>query len=890
MEYQSIPAHFSIHTEPIANPQAVITSGKARFTLLTPRIIRMEWSPTTTFEDRPSQAFWFRKQPRPHFTREQNAGTLKLETEYLTLSYKTGHPFSPESLQISLNTHGGTWHFNSPNPGNLRGTARTLDMVDGAVPLGEGLISRSGWSLVDDSASLVFNQHSWLEARQAPEGQLDLYFFGFGTDYPACLREFNLIAGSVPMVPRFILGNWWSRFWEYSQDELARLMDDFQHQQVPLSVCIIDMDWHITKTGNTSTGWTGYTWNSQLFPNPEALLQQLHQKNLKVALNLHPAEGIHPHEEDYQSMAAAVGQDPAHKQPVEFDITNPAFVNAYFNILHHPQEESGIDFWWMDWQQGARTRLSGLDPLWWLNHLHFLDLGRNGTRRSFIFSRWGGLGNHRYPIGFSGDSIVSWASLAFQPYFTATAANVNYGWWSHDIGGHMGGVEDAELYARWVQMGVFQPILRLHSTKNPYHERRPWGWDAETLEVTRAAMQMRHALIPYLYSMAWRCHHEGIAPILPMYYSHPQQAEAYACPNQYMFGSQLLTTFYTQPRDPHTRLSRAVVWLPEGGWYDYFTGQYYNSGWHALHGGLRNTPVFARAGAIIPTAPASGSASTENPAELHIHIFAGQSGSFDLYEDEGNTNFYQRGDYAITPMCNTCEGNQFTFSHGPAQGQTSLMPATRRLHLHFRGFNQNGIISARLNGEPLELQMRFEEATHTISLDPISVTPADRLEVRLAALSGKSLANFGDSREARLHNMVDAFRMESNAKLYLRKSLPDLLINPGGLEVHAATLSHSQMRALFEVLCQAGVDYSTSTGRPVITLWNSQADKQVSFLSSTQHISEWWKYITPLPCESGICPAFKSIEVEQSFTPGSPWLVQLSYYGLHQQRFGNRQA
>ena len=213
---------------------------------------------------------------------------------------------------------------------------------------------------------------------------------------------------------------------------------------------------------------------------------------------------------------------------------------------------------------------AGLDPLWWLNHLHFYDLGRDGVtepgftdsgftepvevnsesvpKRPFIFSRWGGLGNHRYPIGFSGDTHVSWDSLAFQPFFTATAANVNYGWWSHDIGGHMGGVEEAELFARWVQFGVFSPIFRLHCTNNRFHERRPWGWDAETARVTANAMRLRHQLIPYLYTMAWRNHTEQRPLVRPMYHEFPAQEAAYHCPDQYLFGSEMLAAPFVAPR------------------------------------------------------------------------------------------------------------------------------------------------------------------------------------------------------------------------------------------------------------------------------------------------------------------------------------------------------
>jgi alpha-glucosidase (family GH31 glycosyl hydrolase) len=359
--------------------------------------------------------------------------------------------------------------------------------------------------------SLVFDAHGWLEPRAAlPEAQ-DLYFFGYGHDYHGCLRDYCRIAGSVPLLPRWALGNWWSRYWAYTQEELTALVEGFRAHDVPLSVCIVDMDWHIVDTGRGYSGWTGYTWNKALFPDPDGFIRGLHDRGLKTALNLHPADGVRPHEGMYAEMARRMGIDPETEEPVRFDLADPDFANAYFEVLHHPQEARGVDFWWLDWQQGELSGLPGLDPLWWLNHLHFCDLGRDGRKRPFIFSRWGGLGNHRYPIGFSGDTYIAWETLAFEPHFTASAANVGYGWWSHDIGGHMLGVEEPELYTRWAQFGVFSPIMRLHSTKNPFHERRPWGFDAETLRVTRDAMQLRHALIPYLHTMSWRNHRESVS-------------------------------------------------------------------------------------------------------------------------------------------------------------------------------------------------------------------------------------------------------------------------------------------------------------------------------------------------------------------------------------------
>ena len=498
-----IPPHFQLNFQPVADPKATVIVGSARFTMLTPRLIRLEFEANGRFQDKPSQPFWYRKQPVPAFEYVVKSGRLQIETKHLQLSYEVGRPFTANSLQITLKANGTIWKFGAEDPQNLRGTYRTLDEVSGSTPLEPGLLSRSGWSVVDDSHTLIFNEDGWLEPRPNPDA-LDLYFFGYGRDYADCLRDYFALTGPVPLLPRWALGNWWSRYWAYTQDELTQLMKDFRRHEVPLSVCIIDMDWHLD-------GWTGYTWNRDLFPQPTQFLSWLHEQGLKTALNLHPADGVGPHEAMYETMAKRLGQaadgEAKSSKTIPFNIANPEFAQAYFELLHHPQEANGIDFWWIDWQQGKVSGLPGLDPLWWLNHLHFLDLGRNGQKRPFIFSRWGGLGNHRYPIGFSGDTHVDWETLNFQPYFTATAANVGYSWWSHDIGGHMLGVEDAELYTRWVQFGIFSPIFRLHSTKNKFHERRPWGYDAETFTVTREAMQAAprlHSL--HLHHVLAQCH------------------------------------------------------------------------------------------------------------------------------------------------------------------------------------------------------------------------------------------------------------------------------------------------------------------------------------------------------------------------------------------------
>ena len=790
------PSQYKIDFAPLADPAAVVLARSARFSVLTPRLLRMEFSPAGVFEDHPSQAFWYRQQPVPPFQVEHPiGGGVVIRTQYLTLTYvpQAGEAaddrrvFTKKNLSVIVHATGQTWHYGDRDFENLGGTTRTLDGVNGAARLEPGLVSPKGWAVVDDSSSLVFNPDSWLEPRQQPANR-DLYFFGHGHEYRTALQ-------------------------------------DFIAHHIPLAVAVIDMDWHITHTGNDSTGWTGYTWNRQLFPDPPAFLSWLHQQGLKASLNVHPAEGVYPHEEAYPAMARRMGQDPSRLAPVPFDIADPQFTTAYFEELHHPLEAQGIDFWWIDWQQGDRTTMPGLDPLYWLNHLHFYDLARRG-RRPFIFSRWPGLGGHRYPIGFSGDTFISWETLAYQPVFTATAANVAYGWWSHDIGGHMRGWPEPELYTRWVQYGLFSPILRLHSTKNPLLERRPWGYDAETERVTSAALRLRHAFIPYLYSMAWRSHRTACPLVLPMYYLYPEASEAYRCPGQYWFGSELLAAPYVRRRDPSTGLAQHTVWLPEGDWFDFFSGEHFSGGrWHGLHGELDQIPVFARAGAIVPLttevvtteedpalalprsddfsrplALATDPTGVSRPSSLEVHLFLGASNAFELYEDDGETQAYTRGVCAITHLAQSWQGDRLHFSIDPVEGDPSLVPARRAWTLVFHGLRrpQPGALSLRLDGDPLAAAWTYDEPAERLTLPGLELTPTSRLEVELHGAG--SLLSRRDRRLEKARRMLFQFPAEADLTRELWFALPELLAGKLSLLQWAHRLTPGQLEALRSVV------------------------------------------------------------------------------------------
>lgn len=828
---QVIPERFKLDFKPVAHCDAVVRLGNARFTVLTDRLIRLEYHPENLFEDRASQTFWFREQPVPEFMTHATAKTVEIETACLKLRYLENgdRGFSRDNLSITLKESGVVWHPGDKAEDNLLGTTRTLDFINGYAPLNPGLISRAGWSVVDDSATLVFNEECWIEPRVY--GGIDWYFLGYGHDYKACLHDYCQISGQVPLIPRWILGNWWSRYWAYTQDEFTHLISDFEAHKLPFSVCIIDMDWHITKTGNGSSGWTGYTWNRELFHDPEGFIEFLHQKGLKTALNLHPAEGIHPHEAQYAEMARRVGIDPASKQPVQFNIDNPAFAEAYFEVLHHPYEAMGIDFWWVDWQQGLTCDLPGLDPLWLINHLHFYDLGRNGERRPFVFSRWGNEGHQRYPIGFSGDTYRTWDSLRFQSYMTATAANVAYGWWSHDIGGHASGEGDGELFTRWVQFGVFSPIMRIHVGKGHFYDVRPWLFENnETRRVLREALQLRHALIPYLYTMAQRAHRESLPLMQPMYYDYPEEEAAYHCPHQYLFGTELIAAPFVTPADPDTRLSRQVVWLPEGDWTHFFTGEYFpGNRWYAVYGEAGDIPVFARAGAIVPLGPHVQWGGVENPDELHLHIFAGAEHTFTLYEDDGESMAYEQEQHCQTTFTQKWSGNRLEFSIEAPAGDTRVMPSERAYHLHVHGVQQAVEVIVEVDGRPVAIDCSYDEKTETLHLSPVHLDATSTLRLILQGQDDSLLARRKRKRETTLH-MLGVFKLHTGVRNSMADQLDAIVADPAQLAPYIITLAESQGRALFETLCEAGLHVVHDTQKPtLVVMWNNTANQQISF-------------------------------------------------------------
>ncbi|KAB8264331.1 putative alpha-xylosidase [Aspergillus pseudonomiae] len=622
-------------TKPKANLKAIISGPKYRFTVLTDRLLRFEWAEDGQFEDRASTFAINRDLPVPEFRIIDNDG-LEIITEHFHLSYDKKR-FSPNGMVAHLSAkttkYGTEWRFGTPSTLNLGGTARTLDLCDGRCDMGDGVLSKAGFAVIDDSESMLFDGQGFVASRPAGD-RVDGYLFAYGRDYKAAIKAFYAVSGKQPVVPRYALGNWWSRYYPYRQEEYLQLMDRFHDLEIPMSVAVLDMDWHLVSDERVPhAGWTGYTWNKELFPDPALFARELHKRNLKITLNDHPHDGIHSHEDSYEEMAKFLGHDTKHKTPILFDSTDPKFMDAYLNILHRNLEAVACDFWWIDWQQGPYSKIPGIDPLWMLNHFAYLDHGRDG-KIPLILSRYAGPGSHRYPLGFSGDTVVTWASLEFQPEFTATASNIGYGWWSHDIGGHIHGGRDDELVTRWVQLGVFSPIMRLHSTSSRWMSKEPWLYRTECGSVMSKFLNFRHRLVPFLYTRNLIGADEDEPLVQPMYWEYPGREEAYSVTNQFFFGSELVVAPIVQPRDKRTNLASVKAWLPPRGLHvDIFTGTVYDGDRAlTLYRKLEDYPVLAHEGSIIPL-DASSQNGCLNPDAFEVLILVGKDGYTEVLED-----------------------------------------------------------------------------------------------------------------------------------------------------------------------------------------------------------------------------------------------------------------
>ena len=672
-----------------ADQPDTIVVGHARFEVITPNLIRIEYAPDDKFVDAPS---WFAinrdvRDDKAVITAKD--GGVEIDTGVIHLTYHDdGHPFTAGNLsaQIKNGDSVTTWKTNMASTGNLGGTIRTLDGAFGPQPLGEGVLSRDGWYLLNDSKSDLF-VGDWIQARPKSTAT-DWYLFGYRNDYRAALRSLFAVSGPVPLPRKYTLGVWYSRYWPYKADEFKQIVQEYQQHDFPLDMMVMDMDWHPIdskipgiKRAYANEVWTGYTWNKDLIPDPVELLQWMHNQGLHVTLNDHPADGIQPNEEMYADFMHAMGEDASIGTTIPFDAGDKRYLDTFYQYSHLPREKEGVDFWWLDWQQYPFTKsIPDLTNLAVLNYYNFQRTSQNGQRGQ-SFSRWAGWGDHRYPIEFSGDTSCVWSMLAFEVPFTSTAGNVGAFFWSHDIGGHTG-PRIEESYTRWCQFGAFTAALRSHSTRNATMDRRPWTYPDWAEKSMQVSFKLRSRMMPYLYTSIWQSTHDGVPFVRPLYIDHPDQEDAYHNGQEYTFGDNLLVAPIASPGVGANRTAWQAVWFPGGDWYDFFTGEKFSDPSYAVGtAGIDSFPLYVRGGVPLPMQPYTPRPGTAPLTKLVLRCYPGRdgvTGKSTLYEDDGVSNAYLHGQQALTALSYVRNGDNITVAIGPATGTYTGQPASRQ--------------------------------------------------------------------------------------------------------------------------------------------------------------------------------------------------------------------
>ena len=710
------------------------SDDNVRFTVITDGVIRMEWQPSGDFVDNPSFLASEREYPEVKYKLKKGRW-IEIVTSKMKLRYKKNSgEFNPKNIQITSvkGIKPFKWYPGVKQQQNLGGTLRTLDEMDGNLQRGsvaearsgeirkleDGILSKDGWAFIDDSDNFLFDNSDWAWVKERKKEGKDWYFMAYGDDYKSALKDFTVFAGKMPLPPRYAFGNWWSRYWSYSDGEFRKLVDNFHKYDIPLDVLVVDMDWHYTDHGRG--GWTGWTWNKNLFPDPSKFLEYLHDNDLKVTLNLHPADGVSNYEEGFDGLSKDLKLDPSTTKNIPWVGSDKKFATAFFENILRPMEEQGVDFWWLDWQQHPYDKkVDKLSNTWWINYLFFSDKQQNSETRPMLYHRWGGLGNHRYQIGFSGDTHMTWKSLDYQPYFNSTASNVLYGYWSHDIGGHTGGHFETEMYLRWLQFGALSPIMRTHTGKSADKNKEPWAFDQKAFSIIKNTIKRRYEMVPYIYTMARNAYDKGIGLCYPLYYDYPQKTEAYDFENEYMFGEDILVAPVT--KKSQKGYAEMDVWLPEGDWYDLHTGTMLKGGKVIKRNyALDEFGIYVKAGAILPFYSDEVMNLNGKNEDYVITVFPGNDGKFSVYEDNGNDKDYENN-FAVTELKSQRKENELEIFIGSRKGKYEGMPSSR-------GFNvklMSSVMpkSVTLNGKPVSFKYLKDEFAVLVELGTL---PCDK--------------------------------------------------------------------------------------------------------------------------------------------------------------------
>lgn len=702
------------YSDAISNKSNIVQGEKYRFTILTPRLVRMEYSETGEFEDRLTTLVINRKTDKVDFKLKEDKKYIEITTSYFRLTYQKNKPFysgkidTMKNLKVELLNTDRIWYYGHPEVRNYGAPSNSLDDSAGKLKLKKGLYSVDGFASINDNSDIVTEDFKIIKRNN---DVIDIYLFMYLKDFALCLKDYYLITGSPSLIPRYALGNWWSKNEEYDDLSLRNLIDDFKTKEIPLSILLLDKKWHLNEYKNKKYD-SGFTWNRTLFSNPAKMIDYLHKNGIRLGLNINPLDGILPYEDSYEILSRTFEKK---DDILLFNVLDDKTIELYFEILIHPLDNIGVDFFWIDCNLKNEKENAILD------YYHENDMKKDYKRRPMLLSRNVTEAPHRYPVLYSGKTIVSWDTLRMIPFHNSSASNIGVSYWAHDIGGYYKGTEDNELYTRYVQLGVFSPILKFGADEGKYYKREPWKWSIKTYSIVKNYLQLRHRLIPYLYAEAYKYHKYGMPIVMPIYYKFPEMYDDINYRNGYYFGTELFVSPIVNKKDYIMNRSIHKFFLPDGMWYDFVTGKKFPGGKNYISFFKEEDyPVFAKAGSIITLGNNENLNDTTPPKDIEIQIFPGRSNTYHLYEDDGVSDLYQKNYYLLTEIDYNYMPNNYTVIIRPIEGKKGIVPDNRNYKLVFRNTKRANDVLVYFNNEKLNYNSYVRDNDFIVEVQNVS--------------------------------------------------------------------------------------------------------------------------------------------------------------------------
>ncbi len=694
--------HFNMQ-EAKSNPASIVKGNNYRITVLSERLVRIEYSPNGMFIDYPTQLVLCRNFSVPKFECIQDDKYLEISTKYFKLSYSKNMPITESSLRITLNNTDLMWYYGHPEIKTYDGGLIFLD--GGKTKYTKGIYSLDGFSSIDDSISLIIDSNGNLIKKSNPT--TDIYVFMYNNDFDLALKDYFKLTGKPQLLPRYSYGNWWSKNYGYNENTINRLFNRFEKEDIPISVLLFDKEWHIFENKYN----TGYTFNNKLISKPDDFVLKMHNRGIRVGLHINPVEGIYPHETMY-SKALEYIKVP-NNSIISFAPFNHLFIDVFLKILIHPLEAIGIDFFWLDYIGKEFT------SSYFMSHYMYLDSGRNEYKRNMLISRNPIIAAHRYGILYSGRSIISFDTLKNVIYSNNCASNIGISYLSSDIGGFTKGIEDRELFLRYIQLGCFSSIFRISVDRGKYYKREPWRWDINTFQIVKEYMQLRHKIVPYIYSEGYKYYNNGTLLINPLYHYNKELFYDPYYKNQYYFGTEMMVCPITTKKDQLMDRVIHKIYLPDGIWYDFKRGKKYpGNRSYVTFFKDEEYPVYVKSGAIIPMSIDSNNI-LDAPKNLEIQIFPGKSNTYEFYEDDGITNLYKQGYFLKTLIDYNYQDNNYTLIIRSIEGKSGIIPQTRNYKIRFRNTMPTNEVVVNFNGNNLESKFYEDENDFVVEINDV---------------------------------------------------------------------------------------------------------------------------------------------------------------------------